>query len=99
MAAERLPSERPDEPREVEAEVVGLERPASFWSRLKSRLALAAVLGVLGLGFLAAGLVLTLTVIGALAGIPLMFVGLALLAGMVFTLFGGGSIRLLGPRR
>ena len=96
---ERLPSEPSGEPRLVEAEVVGMERPASRWARFKTRLLLAAVLGMLGLLFTTAGVVLTLTLIGAVAGIPLILVGFALLAAMVWILFGGGSVRLYGTRR
>ncbi|MHB2027076.1 MAG: alkaline phosphatase family protein [Elusimicrobiota bacterium] len=84
------------EPRFVEGEVmsrdggrVGLPRP-SWPRRFLARLLAACVLGVLALALCAAGIALTLSVIGAFIGIPLFFLGLGLAAAALWIFFGGG---------
>ena len=86
------------EPRVVEGEVVGSPRPANpasggtWLGRLAARAALAAVLGLVSLALLAVGALLTVTVVGAVVGVPLLLLGLALLAVAVWIFFGGGTM-------
>lgn len=82
-------------PRVVEGEIIG-PRPAAprpfQKSGILARLALAVLLGILSMGTLAVGAVLTLTIVGAVWGIPLLIVGafMALAAGLI--LFGHARI-------
>ena len=56
------------------------------------------VLALVGVGLCVLGVVLTLTIIGAVVGIPLVFAGLGLLL-MAFVLpLGGGSVRFQNIR-
>jgi hypothetical protein len=87
---DEFPAERP--PKVVEPEVVGLEKPPSWGRRLLARVGLAAVLGCLGLGLLVFGALLTATLVGAAVGVPLLLVGVVLLAGAAFVLLGGGTV-------
>ncbi|MFA5976228.1 MAG: hypothetical protein WC859_08720 [Elusimicrobiota bacterium] len=84
------------EPEVLEGEIVGLPpRPLSWWRRLLARGILAVAFGVLGLGLCALGGVLTLTIIGATIGVPLILVGLILMVIPLILLFGGGSFRVI----
>ncbi|HVC09399.1 MAG TPA: hypothetical protein VNH15_05625 [Elusimicrobiota bacterium] len=94
----RRSDENDSEPRVVEGEVVGGPRPANpagggtWLGRLAARAILAAVLGLIALALLAAGAVLTLTVVGAVVGVPLLLLGLALAAAALWIFFGGGTM-------
>jgi len=93
---------RPDarEPgaRVVEGEIVGgpgggaPPRGGSRLERLALRAGLAAVLGVIALALIAAGALLTMTIVGAVVGVPLALLGLALGAAAVWILIGGGTL-------
>jgi len=52
-----------------------------------------------GAGLCVVGVVLTLTVVGALAGIPLILVGLGLMIAAFFLPLGGGSVKFQTFRR
>lgn len=87
---------RPEpEPEVVEPEIVGLRPPPPpFWKRALARAAAGLFLGLTGLSLCLIGTVLTVTIVGASLGIPLILTGLCitLLAFWVFT--GGGKIAL-----
>jgi len=97
---ERLPAAR--EAEVIEPEIVGLEPPPpSLWRRLLVRTAMSLILGVLGIGFCLGGGVLTITVIGAGVGVPLLFLGFSLIALALLFVIGGGKaahINLRFPR-
>ncbi len=76
----------PGKPKVVEGEIVGLERRPSLWRRLMARLTMTAIVGCLGLAFCLAGVVLTVTIVGAPAGLPLLLIGLALLGAALLVL-------------
>lgn len=88
--------QEPEEPpRVVEGEIIGPQPKAARpfqKSGILARFALALLLGILSLGTMAVGAVLTLTIVGAVWGIPLLIVGalMALAAGLI--LFGHGII-------
>lgn len=102
------------EPRLVEAEIVedkdkgeyefkdeGLpSSPPSFLKRLAARAALSLILSALGLALAAIGSFLTLTIIGAPLGIPLLVMGLLIFLIGLTTLFARRktSIRVYGRR-
>lgn len=65
-----------------------------FHAPLLLRAIASVLLALGGLAALAVGAVLTLTIVGAWAGIPLLLLGLALLLLAVVTLFGGGKFTL-----
>ena len=87
---ENLPAQKSVTPeliepsRVVDAELVGYEMPTPLWRRVLGRAVLAIVLGCIGLVMLVIGVILTITVIGAAVGIPLMLLGLIL---CLFALF------------
>ena len=90
---EHLPAEK--EVRVVEPEIVGLELPPpSLWRRIAAKVAVSLFVGLVGLGLCAIGVVLTLTIVGAWMGIPLVLVGIGLIVFSVFLLIGGGKIRV-----
>lgn len=77
----------------VEGELLGApRRPA-----LAPRLAAAAAFAVLGLAVGGAGLLLTVTVIGAPLGVPLLAAGALLLLGAFAALLGSGRVVVLHP--
>lgn len=85
--------------RVVEPELVGLEPPPqSCWRRTLARAAFATLLGALGLALIAIGVVLTLTIVGALVGIPMIIVGSMLLIAVIFVPFGSGEMRVVSVR-
>lgn len=86
-----MPARHEPEPEVVEPEIVGLEPPPSpWWRRVLARAALAAFLSVLGAGLCLVGVILTITVVGAGIGIPLIVIGLCILVLAVIIFFGGG---------
>lgn len=94
---ENLPVEREDEV--IEPEIVGMEPPrASLWRRILVRVAAGLILGILGIGLCIAGGVLTLTLIGAAIGIPLICVGVSLIVLAVFLFIGGEEARTIDLR-
>lgn len=90
-----------DTPRVVEGEVLGheTEPPRPFQAGgVLARLALALLLSLVGLGLFVVGILLTLSIVGAVWGLPLMFLG-ALMAGAAgLILFGGGRLRVSAGR-
>jgi hypothetical protein len=87
-----------EEPRLVEAEVVGLEPPPpSLWQRIKARLKVSLFLAALGLALFIGGLFFTLTLVGAPIGVPLMIVGALCVLAAFWILIGGGIV--IGGRR
>lgn len=87
---ENLPVENQPEPETVEAEVVGFEPRPSLWRRILARLRFGLLLAVLGAGMILVGAVLTISIIGAPVGIPLVFIGLFFITAALFTVIGGG---------
>jgi hypothetical protein len=84
----------PDEEKVYEAEVVGLPpAPPPLWKRIFSRLFITILLVLLGLGLCGVGLVMTLTIVGAVVGSPLMFAGAGLILTAFFLPLGAGSVR------
>jgi hypothetical protein len=92
---DRLPARRAVEPEVVEPEIVGFEQRPSLWKRIAGRMGLSLFVGALGLGLCAFGAVLTLTVVGAAIGIPLVLFGLGLILLAALLLFGGGPMRTI----
>ncbi len=83
-----------DEEKVYDAEVVGLPPPPPpFWKRIFSRLFMTAVLILVGGGLCVAGVLLTLSIIGAVVGIPLVFAGAALILAALFLPLGAGTVR------
>lgn len=88
------------EPDFVEAEIVydgdGSERqapppfePPGLFTRFKRMI--AGLLGLAGAILLVLGMILTSTIIGAIIGIPLILIGMALLAGAFKLAFSGSQ--------
>ena len=71
----------------VEAVVVGHEPKPPLWRRLVARAALGVVLGAVGLGAVVVGAIMTITVVGAVVGVPLVVVGLLLCLMAAFVPF------------
>lgn len=67
-------------------------RAGSRLERLAARAGAAVVLGVIALALVAAGALLTMTIVGAVVGVPLALLGLALGAAAVWILVGGGTM-------
>lgn len=81
--------------RVVEAEVVGHERAAApSWKNIFARMGFALVFGIAGLLLSGLGLILTLTIVGAAVGIPLLLVGLCLMAAASLLFLGGGKLKI-----
>jgi hypothetical protein len=55
----------------VDAEVVGHEPPSQQWQRLVSRLVFCLILGGVGIVAVILGAILTVRIVGAVAGIPM----------------------------
>ncbi|MCX5787402.1 MAG: hypothetical protein NTX64_02670 [Elusimicrobia bacterium] len=97
---DNLPSQIP-EPVEIvdsgevlEAEVVGLEPPPPpLWRRLIARAVLSLILGGAGLVAIVIGLVLTITIVGAPMGIPLVIIGVVLCVAALLLPFSRGLMR------
>lgn len=79
-------------PRVLEGEIVGHEAPKPLRRRLAERLSLVLVLSATGLVCLVLGAVLTLSIVGAPIGIPILLIGACLLLGAFFSLFGAGTV-------
>lgn len=62
----------------VDPEVLGHEPGPSFLRRLAARLGVSLILGAVGLLVVFVGGVLTLSIIGAAVGVPLLIIGLLL---------------------
>lgn len=88
--------------RVVEPEVVGLDEPkVPFWKGILARAAVSAGVAFFGLVLCGIGLLMTITIVGAAVGIPLMVGGLLICALSVFVFFGFGSgrqIHIRSPR-
>ncbi|MBI4670017.1 MAG: alpha/beta fold hydrolase [Elusimicrobia bacterium] len=97
-----LPAEKPFEPEVIEPEIIGAQPPApSLWQQIITRAAISLSIGLLGILLCGAGLILTITIIGAPLGIPLILAGLAAIFIALIVLFSGGNfmtIRLGKPR-
>ena len=87
---DNLPVEHQPEPETVEAEVVGFKPRPPLWRRILARLKFGLLLAVLGAGLSLAGAVLTISIIGAAIGIPLVFIGLFFIVAALFVTLGGG---------
>lgn len=74
----------------IEPEIVELEPSPSLGRRLLSRLVFSLFVGILGIALCLLGAVLTITIIGASVGIPLIFAGLFIILIALFLLLGGG---------
>ena len=85
---ENLPSKRESEPEIIEPEIVGLKPPPlPWWRRLLARAAFAVFLAVFGTVLALIGVILTLTIVGAAFGIPLIIIGLlTFVAGLALPL-------------
>lgn len=99
-------------PRIVEAEIVeetrreesffeGRPTPTSFLRRFLSKAALSLFLGLISIGMMGAGLVLSLTVIGLPFGLPLLGIGFfaCILAVIVFFSRVQGTVVIGRPPR
>ena len=107
MRDDQLPekSARPQGSKIVEGEVVESgfsrggfyfeEKPVPFWKRGLRRIALGAVLIVLGLAAGVVGIVLTLSLVGAFIGIPLIFAGALFVIFGLIVILGGGQMRVM----
>ncbi|MBI4387304.1 MAG: hypothetical protein HY551_07965 [Elusimicrobia bacterium] len=96
---ERLPAECVEEPEVLDPEIVGLEPPPlPIWKRFLLRTALGAVFFATGAGALLLGIVFTLTIVGAFIGIPLIVLGLALMALAVFLPMRRDGIKVVSLR-
>jgi hypothetical protein len=84
--------------RVVDAEIVGHEPQPPLWRRAADRVVRGAVMFAVGLGLIAAGLILTATIIGAVVGIPLAFLGLCLCLVGVLAPFMQGKTRFVVAR-
>jgi choline-glycine betaine transporter len=65
--------------RVVDAELVGHEAKPPLLKRILARLGVSLVLGIVGALTLLAGGLLTLSIVGAAVGLPLLLIGLLLL--------------------
>ena len=88
------PARRQDEPRIVEPEIVGFEKKPSPLRGALSRVFFSIVMALVSLGLVAGGIVLTLSIIGAPLGIPLILAGLGGFLFAIFMFLGGGKIRV-----
>ena len=92
----RYDGEEESEPRIVEAEIVEegevRETSTSFFRGLLSRVVLSIILGLLGAAMIAAGVVLTVTIIGAPFGIPLVIIGLLVCFVAFLSFFARGQV-------
>lgn len=79
------PDDQDEKPREVEPEIVGFDPPPqaqplpTAWRAFLSRLTFALVLGAAGLIATLLGGALTLSIVGAFFGLPLLLIGLFLI--------------------
>lgn len=97
---EKLPIKREEEPEVIDPEIVGLEPPSlPLWKRLLLRTALGVVVGAVGMAALLLGIVLTLTIVGAFIGIPLIVLGFILMALAVFLPMRLGGIKIVSWRK
>jgi hypothetical protein len=100
-----------EEPRLVEAEIVDeggdacasgvYSASTSLLRRLLARAALSLFLGALGLALIAVGTILTITIIGAPFGVPLVVIGFLFCLVALLSLFARGQVGFIssGPRR
>ncbi len=84
-------------PRVVEGEVLdGPEHEKASAQtalrRILARVVLSAVLGAVAAALCVIGILLTVTVIGAAVGLPLVLLGAALAVAAAWILFGGGTV-------
>ncbi|MBI4057658.1 MAG: hypothetical protein HY399_08945 [Elusimicrobia bacterium] len=83
------------EPEIIDPEIVGLEPPpSSRWRMWLNRVVLSLVLGLVGLGLCLVGALLTITLIGASIGIPLVLLGLVLCIFSLFLFLGAGKMKI-----
>ena len=82
----------PDAAKVAEPEIVGSEpTPLPLGcQRVASRLVFSLVLGGVGLCALILGAILTITIVGAIAGIPMVLLGLSLVLVAIIVGLGGG---------
>ena len=89
-------SEKEPELKVYDAEVLGQEPPLPpWWRRVLSRVVLSGLLALLGLACGFVGAVLTITVVGAAIGLPLLIIGFLLLGVAVFVFLGAGSMKTI----
>ncbi|MDE1975738.1 MAG: hypothetical protein KGL04_06745 [Elusimicrobia bacterium] len=92
------PDSREPGPRVVEGEIVGGKegrarlRGGSRLERLAARAGLSVILGLIAVALIAAGVLLTATIVGAVVGVPLALLGLAIGAAAAWILVGGGTM-------
>ncbi|MBI2070952.1 MAG: hypothetical protein HYT79_10185, partial [Elusimicrobia bacterium] len=67
--------------------------------RLAARAVLSLALIAIGLAICLIGGLLTISIIGAAVGIPLIIFGAAVVLLAVYLLFGGGKIKIIDLRR
>src|SRR3989338_7821049 len=89
---ENLTVERGPEPEleVIEPEIVGLDPEPPWWRRMLARIAPSLLLGILGIGLCVVGLVLTISLVGAALGLPLLLIGICVLLLAFFLLLGRG---------
>lgn len=96
---DKLPAKREAEPEVIEPEIMGFEPPPpSLWRRFMARAVLGLALGAAGAALVIAGTVLTLTILGASVGIPLMILGLILLVAAFLLPMARGRIHVVSFR-
>ncbi|MBI5208448.1 MAG: hypothetical protein HY927_00580 [Elusimicrobia bacterium] len=72
----------------------GSRGPSGFLRGLAARAASALVLGCAGLASACLGALLTVSIVAAPLGIPLLLLGLGLMAAALFVGLGGGRVRV-----
>jgi len=95
-----LPVESELESEVLEPEIVGLEPPPpSLFKSFLQRGLLMLALVLAGVGLCVVGLVLTFTIVGAVLGLPMLFLGLGLVVFSLLTPLNGRSIKVKVFRR
>ena len=95
-----LPEKRDSDPEVIEPDIVGLEPPPQpLWRRLVARAAFAVILAVIGAALALLGVILTLTILGAFVGIPLIIVGVLVCFGALLLPLTSGRIKVVSFRQ
>lgn len=95
---DNLPAQYYPEPEVIEPEVVDYEKKPSWWTRFKSRALLSLIIGIVGLILSAVGALLTISIIGAAIGIPLLLLGIGAIVMAGYLFLGGGNFRVISLR-
>jgi hypothetical protein len=88
-----LPTKRQqDSAKIVDPEIVGHEPQPPFWHKLVSRLVFCIILGGVGFVAIMLGTILTITIVGAAVGMPMLFMGLIFVVFAVVIGVGSGRV-------